>query len=301
MNTPPRTLIEFLNAARDYLEGKSVDNARGDAEALLGRALGLPRLQIYLQHDRPLKPDEVARYRELLARRGKREPLQLILGTVEFCGVPIAVSPGLLIPRPETEELAMSVIEWAQAQDNAQLRVLDIGTGTGCVAVAIAAQVPRAMVDAADVDFEAVKCAVANAQRNRVADRVCVLRADFLSPRFLASVQPPYDAVVSNPPYVAEADYRTLPPEIREYESKRALVAGDDGLTFYRRMAEVVPALLRPGGFLAVEVAYNQAEPVEKILSGVLGEIGIKNDLSGVPRIVCGVNMEEEPSQLRAS
>ena len=169
------------------------------------------------------------------------------------------------------------------------------------MAVAIAAQVPRAMVDAADVDFEAVKCAVLNAERNRVADRVCVLRADFLSPRFLTSVQPPYDVVVSNPPYIAEAEYHTLAPEVREYESRRALVAGDDGLLFYRRMAEIITALLRPGGLLAVEVAYNQAEQVAEILAGALGKISIKNDLSGVPRIVCGVNLEEVPSQLPAS
>lgn len=300
MNGTPRTLIEFLNAAKDYLSAKGVQNPRSDAEALLGKALKLPRLQIFLQHDRPLNPDEISIYRDLIARRGKREPLQLILGCVEFHGVQIIVSPGLLIPRPETEELAEVVIQWAAARRSNVLRVLDVGTGTGCLAVAVAARTSNAVVDAVDIDVEAVRCATGNAERNNAADRVHVYSADFLSPGFLDIVRPPYDIIMSNPPYVAEKDYLSLAPEVKQFESKHALIAGEDGLMFYRRMAELIPSLLRSDGILAVEVGYNQAEYVAELFSRVLCDIAVMKDLSGVPRIVSGRMMANEPLVLSA-
>lgn len=300
MNGTPRTLIEFLNAAKEYLRAKGVQNPRSDAEALLGKALILPRLQIFLQHDRPLNPEEISIYRDHIARRGRREPLQLILGCVEFHGVQIIVSPGLLIPRPETEELAEVVIQWAAAHKRNALRVLEVGTGTGCLAVAVAARALNAIVDAVDIDVEAVRCATRNAERNNVMDRVHVFSTDFLSPGFLGLVRPPYDVVMSNPPYVTEKDYFSLAPEVKQFESKRALIAGEDGLMFYRRMAALIPSLLRSDGLVAVEVGYNQAEYVAEIFSHVLCDIAVIKDLSGISRIVSGRMMVDEPLALSA-
>ena len=293
MTETPRTLMEFLNASRDYLKAKGIENARGDAEALLGLALKLPRIQLYVQHDRLLKPAEISAFRELLARRGKREPLQLIIGEVEFCGIKISVSPGLLIPRLETEELAEAAIEWAQAQGNRPLRALDIGTGTGCLAIALASHVPNMIVDAVDVDFEALKCSASNAARHSLEGRVNLLAGDVMSERFLESVRPPYDVVISNPPYVSEEDFHSLPPEVRLHESRAALVATNHGMAFYYRVIELASSLLKPGALLAVEVGYDQAREVADVFRSGFEQVLVKHDLSGVARIVCGFARKE--------
>jgi release factor glutamine methyltransferase len=291
------TAVEILNAARHYLEQKGIENARGDAEALLGKTLHLPRIELYLQHDRPLTAEEISDFRELLRRRARREPLQLLLGQVEFCGVTLEVVPGLLIPRPETEELAERVISELRSGTPATCRVLDIGTGTGCLAVAIAAQIPQADVDAVDVDFEAVRCAERNAARNGVSNRVRALLVDLFSPRFETMVRPPYDAVVSNPPYVSESDATQLPPEVRNHEARHALIAPEAGLAFYRRIVELIPALLGPGGLLAVEIGYGQVQPVTEMLRGRLDGLTLHNDVTGIPRIVMG----RKPVELRSN
>jgi release factor glutamine methyltransferase len=288
VNTTPHRLIEYMNSAQSYLAGKGVDNPRRSAEALLSITLDLPRIQLYMQHDRLLQPDEVSRYRELIRRRAEREPLQLIIGTVQFCGVTIKVSPGLLIPRPETEELAAYAIDWIEKSEG-QLRLLDIGTGTGCLAVAIAAASPMCVVDAVDVDPLAVSCSRENAKANQVSDRVRVRQTDFLASAFVDGISEPYDLVVSNPPYVAERDFESLAPEIQKYESRRALVADEDGLLFYHRMRELTPRLLKRGGRLVVETGYNQAERVRDLLADTLRDVVAIADLARIPRIVTGV------------
>ncbi len=283
------TLLELLNAARDYLSRKEIENARGDAEALLGKVLGLPRVQLYVQHDRPMKPEEIADYRTLLARRAQREPLQLLLGSVEFLDCVIHVSPGLLIPRPETEELAELAVKTARGFDKSdELRVLDIGTGTGCLAIALAKHIAAAHVDAVDVDFEAVKCATANAERNGISDRVHVMTADLFSPRFASQVRPPYDIVVSNPPYVKDDEFDSLPPEVKYYESRRALTAGTDGLNFYRRIAELISGLLTSRGMLLLEIGATQGEAVNGLLNSTMAQATVYKDMAGRDRFVVG-------------
>jgi release factor glutamine methyltransferase len=291
MNERVWTLLELLNTARDYLNRKGIANARGDAEALLSNVLQIPRIQLYIQHDRPIKGGEVAQYRSLLTRRAQHEPLQLLLGAVEFCDTRIHVAPGLLIPRPETEELVDSLIsEIRERGKPAPIRILDIGTGTGCIAVALACHLSEAEVDAADIDFDAVRCAAANAERNQVANRVRVLSADVLSDRFLSLVRVPYDVVVSNPPYIREQDFQGLPPEVKDFESRRALLAGQNGLKFYQRIAEILPSLLSPDGILALEIGHDQASAVQTIFKPLLGSLLIRRDLAGHSRILFGSN-----------
>ncbi|MBI5059504.1 peptide chain release factor N(5)-glutamine methyltransferase [candidate division KSB1 bacterium] len=289
MSDVSRRLIDLLNLARGYLQEKGVDNPRGDAESLLGKALGLPRIQLYLQHDRPLSEAEVAAFRDLLRRRGKREPLQLILGEVEFCGVRLEVLPGLLIPRPETEQLANMVGDQIRRSAGGEtVRVLDIGCGTGCIAVALARGDARVAVDAVDIDYEALRCTTRNAARNDAAERVHVRHADVMNPRFAELVVPPYDWVVSNPPYIPVADFETLQPEVKLHESARALVAGATGVEFYHRIAELLPLLLRAGGRFAMEIGFGQAERVAEIFRPAAGQFTIERDLAGIPRMLSG-------------
>jgi release factor glutamine methyltransferase len=296
------TLIEILSTAHQYLEEKGIESARRNAEAMLGKAVGLARIDLYLQHDRPLTPAQVAAFRELLRRRAQHEPLQLILGTVDFYGVTLEVLPGLLIPRPETEELAEYVAsEMSNSANVLPCRMLDIGTGTGCLAVSIAARVPHVVVDAVDVDFEAVRCTNRNAVMNGVEARVRGILADVFSDRFLSCVTPPYDVVVSNPPYVSESEFAGLPPEIRDHESRHALLAGENGLAFYRRIFDLLPTLLKPDGLLALEIGAAQGLAVEEIFQSQLMSVEVRKDLSGLPRIITGKRMQEQSSNIYSS
>ena len=290
------TTLEILNTAQRYLQEKGIENPRGNAEQLLGKALGVPRIELYLQHDRPLRESEVTAFRDLLRRRAKHEPLQLILGAVEFCGLKLSVLPGLLIPRPETEELAETIIQ--SLPHDRPLRALDIGTGTGCLAVALAAHLPHLNVDAVDLDFDAVRCTQQNAERHHLNDRVRAFTADLFAPRFLQLVRPPYDLVVSNPPYVTAAEHETLAPEVAHFESHKALVGGADGLAFYRRIAELLPTLLKSLGLLAVEIGYAQSAAVTSIFSETLDALVCHNDMSNVPRIITGTLKAEAASKL---
>jgi release factor glutamine methyltransferase len=282
------TVIDILNTARQHLEEKQIENPRGSAEALLCRVLNLPRIELYLRHDRPLTAAETDAYRELLRRRVRHEPLQLILGSVEFAGVRIEVRPGVLIPRPETEELVERVAAEIAKSLEPVRRVLDLGTGSGCIAVALAKRFPAMTVDAVDVDYEALQLAAHNARLNDVGERVRTVLCDMLAPRLFDLVTPPYDAVISNPPYVSERDFNSLAPEIRNHEPKQALTAGEDGLTFYRRIAELLPQLLQPGGILALEIGIGQSKAVTALLGDSVHAIEISRDMSGIPRMLIG-------------
>lgn len=283
------TVIEILDTARRYLEEKDIENPRGNAEALLCRVLNLPRIELYLRHDRPLTGAETNAYRELLRRRVRREPLQLILGSVEFAGVRIEVRPGVLIPRPETEELVEFATAGISKAPDSLPRVLDLGTGSGCIAIALAARFPALTADAVDDDYDALQLAACNAQLNNVDERVRTVLCDLFAPRLLDILSPPYDLVISNPPYVAEMDFDSLAPEIRDHEPKHALAAGENGLAFYRRIGELVPQLLRPGGLLALETGFGQSTQVAMLFRDSMESVAVHNDLAGVPRILIAI------------
>lgn len=279
-------VVEILDTSRRFLEEKGIENPRGNAEALLGKVLKLPRIELYLQHDRPLTGAEIDRLRELLRRRARHEPLQLLLGTLDFAGAKITVQPGVLIPRPETEELVEKVFALFSQRTAEAMRVLDIGTGSGCIAVALARRWPNAFVDAVDVDYESVRLAARNADDNGVGERVNALLADVLADKFPDSMRTPYDLVISNPPYIAEKDFQSLAPEIREHEPKRALVAGSDGLRFYRRIAELMPEILKPQGRLALEIGYDQSRAVIEIFLDLTESLEAHEDLAGIRRFI---------------
>lgn len=285
------SVIELLNATREFLISKEFQNPRTNAELLLGHALGLSRIELYLKHDRPVSEEERNELRELLKRRLKHEPPQYIVGATEFYGIRLRVAPGVAIPRPETEIVAEKAIEIAKRTvaelgDVAEFRVLDIGTGTGNLAVALAAHIPQAAVEATDINEKALDLALQNAARAGLADRVHPHFWDVFSDRIPSHLHPPYSLIVSNPPYIVESEFDSLQPEIKDFEPRAAFLGGPDGLRFYRRFAELSDRLLEQNGALVVEIGETQAEPVRKLWERSFSHIQVFQDLSGADRVI---------------
>lgn len=273
------TVAEAVAASTDFLRRKGVPSPRVDAEHLVAKALDLTRLDLYLQYDRPLTEPETAACRELVRRRGTREPLAYILGEWGFRRLTLTVDPRALIPRPETEvvvERCLALLDGVAAP-----AVLDVGTGTGAIALAIADERPDATVTAIDVSEDALVLATENAERAGLAGRVTMLLHD------LDDGLPggPYDLVVSNPPYVDPEELESLEPEVREWEPKEALVGR--GMT--EGVAEGARGALGSGGALVLEVADGAAATVSELLE-VLGyrDVRATPDLAGRDRVVEG-------------
>jgi len=273
------TLGEVVRRSTEYLARKGVPSPRVDAEHVVAKALGLTRLDLYLQYDRPLTEDETAACRELVRRRGTREPLAYILGEWGFRRLTLTVDDRALIPRPETEvvvERCLALLEGVEAP-----RALDVGTGTGAIALAIADERPDADVTAIDVSKDALELARENAERTGLASRVQLLLQDLDE----GLPDGPYDLVVSNPPYVGPEEIDVLQPEVRDWEPREALVG--EGMT--GAVVTGATSVLAPGGALVLEVAEGTAERV----SGLLAEAGFEEvaataDLAGRDRVVEG-------------
>lgn len=271
------TVLKILQWTADYFGDKGIESGRRDAELLLGASLGLDRVGLYLHFDRPLEEGELAAFRALVVRRAKREPLQYILGQTEFWSLPIAVSPAVLIPRPDTEVLVEEALRVAEGG-----RVLDVGTGSGAIAIALAHEWSGAQVVALDISDEALKIAAANAGTNGVADRIRFVRGD------LARLpEGPFDLIVSNPPYIPIVDLDGLMPEVRDFEPRCALDGGVDGLDPYRALAAQAEDCLVAGGWLLVEVGIDQASSVQALFADAgLVDVFCRADYSGIPRVV---------------
>jgi release factor glutamine methyltransferase len=280
------TVLGLLEWSTAHLQERGIDSPRLTAELLLGRVLTLERIGLYTNFDRPLSAAELASYKALLKRRLGREPVQYILGEGHFMGLRFAVDPSVLIPRPETEGLVERVIEIGRLRPGAVGRVLDIGTGSGCIAASIARLVPSARLDAVDVSPAALACARANALSLGVQERIAFSESDILAEPY-AGPRGPYDLVVSNPPYVSAREFATLEPEVREFEPALATTDRGDGLTFYRAIARLAPALLAPGGRVLVEVAFDQAPEVTRLFQAAgAARITAHKDHAGIERVV---------------
>ena len=270
----------------DYLSAKGVDRARLEGEHLLAYALGLKRLDLYLQYDRPLTPDELDGFRPLVKRRARREPLQYIVGSQPFRELDLLVDGRVLIPRPETEVLVEEVLEWARGRaPEGGLDALDIGTGSGAIALSLAAEGPFRRVVATDRSAAALEVAALNRTAAELDERVELREGVDFAP--LAEDER-FDVVVSNPPYVAERERPGLEPEVLEWEPEGALFAGPDGLDVIRRIVAGAPARLRGGGLLALEIGAGQAGAVEGLLEGMEGwdSVTVRADLAGRERVV---------------
>ncbi len=274
------TVLRILDWTGEHFSKKGIEGGRREAELLLADLLRLDRVGLYLQFDRPLQAEELTAFRARVERRARREPLQYILGEAEFWSLPLHVNPAVLIPRPDTEIL----VEEALRVGRAARTLLDVGTGSGAVALALARELPDLRVDAVDLSEEALAVAAENALRNDLSGQVAFRREDL---RELTGG--PFDLVVSNPPYIPAADIASLMPEVRDFEPRLALDGGSDGLEAYRALAAQSQGLLAPGGWLLVEVGIAQAEAVRALFAAAgLGELFIRPDYAGIDRVVGG-------------
>jgi release factor glutamine methyltransferase len=268
-----------------YLEGKGVERGRLEAEHLLAHALGTARLQLYLQYDRPLTAEELDGFRPLLRRRAGREPLQYILGRAAFRELDLFVDPRVLVPRPETEVLVEEVLAWTRSIEGSGLTALDLGTGSGAIALSLVSEGPFDRVVATDASEEALEVARGNAGTAGIADRV---EFRFGSLFDVVARGEQFDVVVSNPPYVAEHERPTLQPEVVTWEPPEALFGGPDGLDVIRLVVAGAGDRIRPGGLLALEVGAEQSAAVvaEAEATGEFVDVRVRRDLAGRQRVV---------------
>ncbi len=276
------TIREVLlkGASQLQAEPRLSSSARQDAELLLFHTLNLPRTALYAEPDRPLSSAEEATYAAAIARRLHMEPVQYITGVQEFFGLPFQVSPAVLIPRPETEGLVEAALTHLSA--NQPLRLADVGTGSGAIAIALASRLPLAKIVALDVSEAALDVARANARQNSVESQVEFIQSDLFNA--LTPATPLFDAILSNPPYVAEADRAGLHPEVSHWEPASALFAGADGLEIYRRLIPDARRWLRPGGLLALEIGSGQRDQLAALLT-CWDAVAFLPDLQGIARV----------------
>lgn len=274
------TVLKLLRWATDYFAGKGIDNPRLDAELLIADVLELDRVGLYMNYDRPLNVDELNTLRPLVKRRGQREPLQYILGSTEFWSLELSVSPDVLIPRPDTEIL----IEEALSRAGESGILIDVGTGSGAIAVSLASELEQWSCDAIDVSAAALAIARSNAERHNVAGRI-----DFFDCDLQQVPGKTYDLIVSNPPYVSAEEWPQLMPEVRDHEPKMALVAAENGLACYRSLASQAAERLKKSGWLLVEIGYQQAEAVQQLFRQAgLTDVYMREDYAGQARVVGG-------------
>ncbi len=302
------TILEILKWATDYFRTKGVSEPRASAEVLLAHALSLSRLDLYLKYDQPLAPPELARFKSLVIRRRNGEPVAYLTGHKEFWSLDFRITPGVLIPRPETEVLVSAALEAAQnlaesgiggggqgsqtpLQSSLKSPVqpavwgLEVGVGSGAVVVALAREIPWMAWMALDLSLTALTVARDNARRHEVAPRIQFLQADLLS-----SIKPgaTFALLVANLPYVPRAEWEQLPIDIRDFEPKEALWGGEDGLALIRLLALEAHGYLRPGGWLALEVGPGQAHQVQESLqkTGAYDRLELIRDYHGIDRVV---------------
>ncbi|MDJ0865223.1 MAG: peptide chain release factor N(5)-glutamine methyltransferase [Myxococcota bacterium] len=284
------TVLRLLRWTTQHFQERGIETARLDAECLLAHALGCERLKLYVDFEKPVEEAERARFRELVRRRaGERVPVALLLGTREFWSQPLRVTSDVLVPRPETETLVEAALDLLPDPEG-EVRVHDLGTGSGAVALAIARERPKAHVVASDVSEAALAVARENAAALGLADRVHFAAG----PLFEPVAGEDFDLVVSNPPYVAERDADTLPPELA-HEPRSALFAGPDGLDVLRPLVQQVGARLRPGGAVALEMDPRQTPIVAAWLEAAgLVDLDTRRDVARSPRVLTARNPGED-------
>lgn len=276
------TVRDLVNWGREFFTSKGIDEARLTIELMVCSVLSIRRIELYTDHDRPLTKDELAKLREMVQRRVKHEPLQYIIGTADFFGLAFEVNRSVLIPRPETEILVDAVLRHIAAVGGS-LTCIDVGTGSGIIPITVAKNAPLTTWTCMDISESALACAHANAVRHEVADRLMLVQGDFLD---TIPVGGPWDVITMNPPYIDKNEVPSLDPEVRDYEPEQALTDNADGLTFYRRLAELIPDILAPNGRAFLEIGYGQSDAVCSIFRLAGCAIEVKTDLSGIARTV---------------
>jgi len=297
--TPPTKLLDFLTLAHQFLESKGIAGARLDAELLLAEVLGLTRVELYTKHDRPMSESEISGFRELLRRRAAREPVAYILGRREFWSLDLEVDRRVLIPRPETELLVETALRalggdladaartpFEKVRANvkvADARVLDIGTGSGAVAVALAVEGDNLRLVATDKSHASLELAPRNAERHGVEARIEFRHGDLFA---ALSSDEKFDLIVSNPPYVKSSEVDEMEPEVKSWEPTTALVSGDDGMATTRRMIDGAAAHLQIDGWLLIEVGTQADQVREHFTASGWRDVTTLKDLAARDRVV---------------
>jgi release factor glutamine methyltransferase len=279
------TVLESIKLSTEYLQKKGIESPRTNAELLLSKILKCKRLDLYLAFERPLTEEETNQYRQFIKRRGRFEPLQYIVGSVEFYGIEFLVNPSVLIPRPETEILVETILEEADKSNN--LKILDIGCGSGNISISLAKNLPNSEVVSIDCSDDALKVAQQNAEFNGVGSQIKFLKNDITVDSEFKYDK--FDIVVSNPPYIAKEEFNLLKPELQNYEPKIALTDGSDGFSFYKIISSKAKNFLSSKGKLYFEVGQGQAETVKNIMKKELySNINFKKDYLNIDRVVKG-------------
>ena len=276
-------VIDIIRWGTDYFAEKGVDSPRLTIELILSATLQCSRLQLYLMHDRPLTPAELAILRDACKRRGNREPLQYILGNTGFYGLDFEVSPSVLIPRPETETLVDVILQYCQTLTD-EIHIHDLGTGSGCIAIALAHHLrhkDNIHIHASDISESALTIARMNAQKHDVD-------IHFSVNNILDYSEPMKGIIVSNPPYIGKQDYVTLEPELT-YEPRLALTDEGSGLAFYEAISTIIKSNLQDISAFFVEIGYGQADDVSALFAQYTGSIHRIHDLSGIERVIWGL------------
>ena len=275
-------MLEVIQKSAEFLAKKSVESPRLQTELLLAHVLRLPRMELYLNFERVLSDPELGTVRDLVKRRGRREPLQHIVGSTSFCGLEIAVNRHVLVPRPETELLAEAAWQFLSTINAQPSIALDFGTGSGCIGIALAVKCPNARVVASDASAEALAVAKVNAARHAVSERL-----EFRCGNGFATLpaEARFQLIVSNPPYIPTAEIASLQPEVRDFDPRSALDGGPDGLDFYQLLATQAGAFLQPGGRIMLEFGDGQVDFVRRILEAQKWIVeAVKEDYSQRPR-----------------
>jgi release factor glutamine methyltransferase len=279
------TLREAVTRATNQLEASPHlrADAHRDAVLLLLHLLAIPRATLHAEPDRPLTPEQQTAYESLILRRLTNEPIQYITGEQEFYGLALHVNPAVLIPRPETEHLVEALL--AEFDRDASLQIVDVGTGSGAIAIALAHHLPNANITAIDISPAALEVAAANAARHQLTGRI-----RFVESNLLGALRPcdgVFNAIVSNPPYVAIGDRDSLHPQVRDFEPDTALFTGRGGLNIYRRLIPQALTALKPNGLLALEIGQGQRDAVTALMSD-WNEVRFVHDLQHIPRVAMG-------------
>lgn len=280
------TIAEAIQKAADSLSAHNVPNARLDAEFLLRHALGKDRVWLLIHMQDSLDDQGQRSYEQSIERRNLREPLQYITGTQEFWGLPFSVTPNVLIPRPETEFVVEAALKAVSGVSTPV--IIDLCAGSGCIAISLAKELPKARIFATDRSDRAIPVAQENARLNGVADRIRFLEGDLFGPFEEMDLQARIDCVVTNPPYVRSGDLAALQPEVRDFEPEIALVAGPEGTEIAERIIHQAPEYLKPGGTLIMEMGIGQTAALKKIIEDthLFGPVEIVKDLAGIERVI---------------
>lgn len=282
------TIAQAIIEGSRRLRAAGVDHDRLTAGLLLRHLIGVERTHLLTRSEEQIGEDQYHAYLELVERRAAGEPLQYVTGHQEFYGLDFLVTPDVLIPRPETEFLIERVIKLAQESEGESLLIVDVGTGSGCISVTIAKLLPGALLIATDVSSAALTVARRNAERHGVRDRIEFLEGDLLAPLAGRGLEGGVDILASNPPYVNQDGRQLLQREVRDWEPHEALFGGADGLDFYRRLLTETAQILKPEGYLVLEIGFSQLEAISEIVSeSELRLCDVTRDLQGIPRVVC--------------